>query len=206
MKPTRTTIALAAILAGAACADVGDAPGSAAAAVADRPPVHVDSIFPIEEEIRRFRLDLPEVDALGPGAAASRDELVARFVAALEHEDTTALRAMVMSRAEFAWLWYPFTPYTHEPYEMSPALLWFQVQQNSEKGIARALRSYGGRPLGFDGYECAAAPTGLDRNRIWDDCVLRVLDPDGNRVVKRLFGSIIGRDGRFEFMAYGNDL
>jgi len=141
----------------------------------------------------------------GPGAAASRDELVGRFVTALEREDTAAFREMVVTRAEFAWLWYPHTQYTHKPYELGPALLWFQFQQNSEKGITRALRSWGGRSLGFDGYQCAGS-AGMERTRQWDDCRLRFRDPDGNLVEKRLFASILERDGRFKFLGYANDL
>lgn len=204
MRTIRITLTLAAVLSGAACGGPGGAPAGAAAAE-DRPPVHVDSIFPIEEEIRRFRLDLPEVEELETGAAASRDELVARFVTALEREDTAALRTMAVSRAEFAWLWYPHTQYTHKPYELGPALLWFQFQQNSEKGISRALRTWGGLPLGFEGYECAEGAQ-MERNRQWEDCRLHIRDSDGNLVKKRLFGAILERDGRFKFLGYSNDL
>lgn len=192
-------LALSALPVLAAC---GEAPGTESG-----PAVHIDSVFPIEEEIRRFRADLPEAPAaLGTGASTSRDSLVARFVTAVEALDTAAVRDMVVSRAEFAYLYYPFTRFAKPPYELSPALVWFQIQQNSEKGIGRAFRTYGGRALGFAGYRCPEPPAIEEANRLWEGCALRLRGPDGSESETRLFGTILERDGRFKFLSYANDL
>ena len=192
-------LALSALVALAAC---GERPATDTGQA-----VHIDSVFPIEEEIRRFRADLPGAPAgLEAGASTSRDALVARFVKAIETLDTAAVREMVMSRAEFAYLYYPFTRFAKPPQELSPALVWFQIRQNSEKGIGRAFRTFGGRGLGFAGYRCPEPPAIEEVNRLWEGCVLRLRGPDGSESETRLFGTILERDGRFKFLSYANDL
>jgi hypothetical protein len=201
---------LAAALLSAACAD---APAPAAA----RPPVQeaapatpptaaqsgpVDSIIPNPEAQRRFREGLPEVTALS-GGSDSREALVRRFAEAVERQDTAALRAMVMSRAEFAYLYYPHTRYTRRPYELPPELLWFQVQQNSEKGIVRVLRRLGGSPLQVRSVECEEEPEKVGPARLWNRCLVQ--RAAGEAGAQRLFGSIIELDGQHKFVSYAND-
>jgi hypothetical protein len=197
----------AALLFPAACAD---APAPAAA----RPPAReavpvpaqggpVDSIIPNPEAQRRFREGLPEVSALA-GGSDGREALVRRFAEAVERHDTAALRAMVMSRAEFAYLYYPHTRYTRRPYELPPELLWFQIQQNSEKGIVRVLRRLGGSSLDVRSVECEDEPESVGPARLWNRCLVHGAGagPEGAR---RLFGSIVELDGRYKFVSYAND-
>jgi len=83
----------------------------------------VDSILPTEELLRRFREDLPPVDTLR-AASESMEALVARLAHAVGTNDTTDLNAMVLSRQEFAYLYYPDAPLSQPPYDSPPALLW----------------------------------------------------------------------------------
>ena len=53
---------------------------------------------PVEEEIRRFQATIPVRPTAFSNAARSRSELVTRFVRALEQNDTTALRRLVVDR------------------------------------------------------------------------------------------------------------
>ena len=115
----------------------------------------VDSILPPEEALRRFRENLPPVSAL-EHAEPSRDSLVRRFIRAVEERDTTTLRAIVMTRAEFAHLYYSTSPHARPPAQQQPALVWFLHTQNSEKGVGRVLDRFGGRPITFRGYTCAS--------------------------------------------------
>ena len=156
------------------------------------------------EALTRFRVSLPEIRTLAE-ASPTRDALVQRFVAAIEKSDSSAFAGMIMTRTEFAWLYYPSTKYTRPPYEMEPELLWFFLLENGQKGIGRALREYGGRRLGYEGYSCATEPEVQGRNRLWQGCVLRLGSRQGV-VEKRLFGSILERDGRFKFVSFANDL
>ena len=178
---------------------------SSKANVPRRSTGYVDSILPPEEALRRFRRGLPAVSTLSE-ASPSRDALVRRFVRAAESADTAAFRAMVLNRAEFAYLYYPPSPFARRPYLTSPALLWFLTQQHSEKGVTRLLRRYGGRPLGFAGAECEVEPSRQGENKLWQVCSVRYTTSAGDTLTRRLFGAIIGRGGQYKFVSYTNDL
>jgi len=193
----RPTILLTAILALAACAP--DAPAAPPAAQSAAPSV-VDSIFPPEEAMRRFRDGLPEVDSLS-GGATSRGELVRRFVRAVEKQDTAELRTLLMNRAEFAYLYFPTSRFARPPLRTDPALLWFQMQVNSEKGIVRLLRRKGGADAGFRGHACEDRGVVEGENRLWEKCTVRV---EGGE--DRWFGSVIERGGRYKMVGYANGL
>lgn len=167
-------------------------------------PAVVDSILPPEEALRRFREGLPTADRLA-GGADSRDALVRRFIGAVEAQDTAALREMVVTRAEFAHLVYPTSRYTRPPMQQDPALVWLQMQLNSEKGVVRLLRRHGGAETEFRGYACEEQPTTEGENRLWERCTVQ-LAADGGDVTLRWFGSIIERDGHFKLMSYANGL
>jgi hypothetical protein len=164
----------------------------------------IDSVVPREEALRRFREGLPPVDTLA-GGAASRDALVEAFVVALERLDTAALRPLVLTVAEFAWLYYPTTPMGLPPYDLSPALMWFQMEGRSRQGIAAALAQRGGRPLAIVGHHCDG-PSEEGDNRIWAPCVIRRLQAPGDTVEERLFGPILERGRRYKFVSFANRL
>jgi hypothetical protein len=172
-------------------------------ATTDAPHGVVDSIFPVEEEVRRFRTarNLGETSKLN-GGASSRDELVQRFITALETSDTAALRGLVIDAGEYIDLYYPTSIYYKAPYKQSPELNWFLMQENSNKGFVRLLQRYLGKPTGFRGYTCVETKT-QGPNRIHDRCAVAwTLEPSTMRV----FSTIIDRDGQFKFMSYANDM
>lgn len=189
--------------------DAATAPATAAAVVAPpvEPPVAggtVDSIIPLAEALRRFRAGLAPVQALA-GGAPSREALAARFVQALAKLDTAAVRAMVLDRAEFAYLYYPGSDLARPPRAQAPALAWFLMRQNSEKGITRALRRLGGQPLTLHALTCDGEPRRQGEIRVWSGCTVAVGTADGATADRqRLFGSIVERDGRFKFLSYAN--
>jgi hypothetical protein len=171
----------------------------------EEPRVVVDSVFPIEEEIRRFREGLPEVTALSEGAQ-SMDELVGRFVRAVERADTAALVPLLLTRSEFGWLYYPHTMYTRKPYELSPALLWFQVQNLTDRGALRTFRRHGGRPLHATGWRCEEAPREEGPNLVWSECRLRLAPAGGEPYEVRLFGSVVERGGVLKLVSLASEL
>jgi hypothetical protein len=199
------TAALLALLAGAGCVDHGDARGLAG----DRsgaPPVHIDSIFPIEEEIARFRATLAEAPEALAGGAQSREELVRRYVGALEAADTAEIRRLALSRSEFGHLYYPTTRFTRPPYELSPALLWFQIESHGSRGIVRALNRYSGQRMGYVSHRCDPEPEVEGENRVWSGCLVEIERAPGDTVALRLFGQVLERDGRFKFVSLANAL
>ncbi len=176
--------------------------------VEEREPVAqgiVDSVFPIEEEIRRFVATLDSVPSALRHGAGSRDELVERFIRAVETRDTTELPRLVIQRDEFITFYYPHTRYTERPYELAPALLWFQMENPSSRGLARLLERMGGRDLDLKEVTCPGEPLIEGPNRIWEQCTVQVLDANGQPAERRLFGAILERDGRWKFLSYANE-
>jgi hypothetical protein len=171
-----------------------------------QPGYIVDSILPIEEHLRRFRRDIPVAPTSLAGGATSRDALVRQFIAALEARDTTALAAMLLNRAEFAYLVYPESHWTRPPYRQAPGLVWMQAANANGTGFSRLLDRMAGRDLRFQSYACGSEPEVISGNRIWRDCLLSVERTPGDRRNMKLFAGIIERGGHFKIYSYGNDL
>ena len=162
----------------------------------------VDSILPVAEALARFRDGLDRVDTLRH-AATSREALVDRWAQAVAASDTAALNALLLDRAEFAWLYYPGSRMSLPPYEAPPGLLWGQLLASSNEGAAQVLRRLGGGPFRVTELRCPAPPVTEGRNRLHERCDVRV---GAERGVTRLFGTILERDGRFKFLGYANPL
>jgi hypothetical protein len=120
------------------------------------------------------------------------------------HGDTLALEPGC-NRAEYAWLYYPTTLISRPPYELPPALAWFQLQETNRKGALRLLRAFGGRRLELRDHSCAAAPAVEGENRIWTGCTITLAADGGEPTSQRLFAAILERDGRFIFLSFHND-
>jgi hypothetical protein len=166
----------------------------------------VDSALTRDEALRRFRADLTEPAAGLADGATARDELVQRFIRALEQRDTAALASLVITRAEFAYLYYPTDPLSRPPYELSPALMWFRLQGSNRKAAAALLAKRAGRPLGYVGYHCARSDRQGD-NTVWSECTItRQIPGSAGALEERLFGTILERDGRYKLVALRNQL
>lgn len=164
----------------------------------------MDSVLPGAEALERFQRGLPRVSKL-EGAAPSRDDLVRHFIAALESGDSAELARLHVSRAEYAFLYYPTSVYTRKPYELSPDIAWLLSEQNSRKGRDRILRRLAGKRLALRGYECGPAVR-EGKNQFWRSCRVEYTDPTaGQRVTKKLFGPIIEREGSYKLLSYSND-
>lgn len=158
----------------------------------------------LDSALKLFRRDLSPVTEL-ENAEPSIERVVARLVQSVGRSDTAALRELVMSRREFAYLYYPTSPLTRAPTKQEPELAWFLHLQQSQKGITRLLNRQSGKPLRIVRNECRA-PTRIEgRNVLWHDCIQAVLD-GRDTVAMRLFGGIYERDGRFKIFSYTNDL
>jgi hypothetical protein len=166
----------------------------------------VDSILPVEEQLRRFRAQVggSTVTSLR-GGAASRDALVRRFMTAVVAGDSAALDAMRIDAREFADLIYPESPNVKPPYQQDPALVWRTIQNPSRSGLIRLVRRAGGSRLTLRDYRCDATPGVQGRNRFWTGCTVTLTAADGSTSTHRWFGHIVERDGHFKFMSYANE-
>jgi hypothetical protein len=165
----------------------------------------IDSVIPRDEALRRFRTKLAPVEAL-EGGRGSRDSLVAAYLDALAARDTATLAAMAVSRAEFGYLYYPTTPQSRPPYNLAPELMWFLLDQRSDRGIRRVLQIYGGQDLTLLGYDCGPGESVEGENTVWGPCQVRFRLAEGDTVSQRLFSQIIRRSGRYKFLSYANKL
>lgn len=166
--------------------------------------VPVDSIRPAALALALFRDGLPIADSLS-GGAPSRDSLVARFTGAVARRDTAAVRAMVISRAEYAWIFFPSLQRMNPATHLQPEVMWMLHSQESAKGITRVLRRLGGGQARFGGYVCEPAPQADGENRYWHQCAVEVRSADGDKATLKLFGSVIERGGRWKIVSYAND-
>ena len=166
----------------------------------------VDSILPIAEQLRRFRVDVPErPDSLRDGGT-SIDALVRRWGRAVAGSDTTALNAMTLTRSEFAWIYYPGSKLSKPPYEAPPQLLWAQILANSDGGARQLIQRFGGSRFDVLSVSCPPASDTTVSSRVYTDCRVRVRVADGVVPEDRLFGSIVEHQGRFKFLGYTNSL
>ena len=194
-----------------ACAPDDGAPGAAAggAAASDAPAARagvIDSTLPIDTLLHRFRATLPDTPTVLAGGATSPERLARTLLTALSASDTATLRSLVISPSEFAWLYYPHTKWTRPPYEMGPELVWFQVGANSEKGLVRLVRRYGGTPLRYESLACPDSVIREGPNTVTEGCRVRFAAADSSARELRLFGSLLNRGGTYKFVSYSNDL
>lgn len=163
----------------------------------------VDSVVPREVALERFRAGIADPESLG-GGAGTREALVRALVRALEIGDTAALTALALTRAEFAYLYYPTTPQGLPPYDLSPGLMWFTLETGNRQGLSRLLEQRSGRPLRYLSHSCHPTVSAEGENRVDGPCLLRRVQAPGDTVAERLFGLIIERGGRFKFLNYSN--
>lgn len=203
---TRITLALtcSVLLLGACNRERPAATAAAAATVDSSTPAvlqHIDSVVPREVAIERFRQGTQQVTRL-TGGALSRDALVKAWVKAIETADTAALKRMLISRDEFAWVYYPTASQGLPPYDLSPALLWFMMDGQTAKGLRRLLEERAGKPLHVIGYSCDPKSTTEGENVVWGPCTLKRLQAPGDTIEERLFGLIVERGGQWKFLSY----
>lgn len=169
-----------------------------------QPGYVIDSIFPIDEEIWRFNAGLTRLARLG-GPAADRRDLVRRFAAALTGADTSALRDLLITRAEFGFLVFPESPYTRPPYKTKPAVIWAQLVGDSERGLSRLLERVPAGSVSVSTLRCQPVPEIQGANTYWRNCSVLVDSRSQGARRMHLFGQILERDGHAKFLSYGGD-
>lgn len=188
-----------------ACRDVqGKAPPAEDTSYRLRPGYVVDSVRPVEVELQSFRANLGAPPRGLSGGATSFVSLLAVFSRAVEANDSSALKRMEISAAEFAWLVYPTSPFTRPPFTESPRMVWYQLRVSGQVGLERLLKRRGGSPLRIIGHQCDAAPLLEGENKLWRHCVVQTVGAARDTLSERLFGVIVERQGHFKFASYQN--
>jgi hypothetical protein len=161
----------------------------------------IDSALSVEEEIARFRAQLDSTSALA-GGKASREALIAAFAKGITTRDTIALRRLLVSREEFAFLIYPASPYTRPPYRQPPDIVWMQLRAG-DSGLRRLLERRGGNSLTIASHRCEESHESSSYT-LWRNCMVGVVNAPGDTVTERLFGVIVEHRGQFKFASFAN--
>ena len=164
----------------------------------------VDSILPIAEQLDRFRKTVADQPDTLRHASASIRALVTRWTLAVASNDSAALNAMLLDRAEFAWLYYPGSRMSLAPYEAPPQLLWGQMLATSEEGAQNILKKFSANSFKIGSVRCPNPPAIEGGNRLHEGCLVRLETPNARAVEGTYFGTIIERDGRFKFVSYAS--
>lgn len=165
----------------------------------------VDSILPVDEALRRFQATLPPRPDSLSGGSETIESLVQRWSRAVSARDTADMNAIVITRAEFGWLYYPGSRLSKPPYEAPPQLLWEQVLNSSDEGARKLFARFGGMPFRVTSTTCPGEADTTAASIAHTDCTVRVT-VEGRTIDERLFGSIIEYRGRFKFLGYANRL
>ncbi len=162
----------------------------------------VDSIFPPEEALRRFQGEAAPVTAFSDGAR-SVDELLRRYWEILQSGDSLALRPYVVSKAEFAYLYYPES--NEAETGLQPHVSWLLYSNNSGRGLTRALAKAAVQPQPIVGTTCVDRTQVMGNNTLRGPCgIIRVLD--ARRDTTWIALHIVERAGVFKLLSFSNEL
>jgi hypothetical protein len=179
----------------------GSVPGASVPAPSTTPPPSVEAL--VDSALRAFRSGLPNPGALS-GGESSREQLVERFVRALAARDSATLRRLHLTRAEYAWLYFPTSRLARPPYGIDPAFLWQQISASADRDVARAMAAVG-RTDRHLGQLCPDSVLVEGANRVHERCQV-VLRRGAGTDTLILHGSVLERDGQFKFVSYANQL
>lgn len=180
-------------------------PPDSSVSVASPSHATADSAISMDTLLRRFQAGLPRHDTLS-GAFSTREALARRYLEAVAISDTNALRAMHITRAEYAYLYFPSSKMMKPPYELPPDVAWLLLTSESNKGIATVMRRFGGQRLDFVSVRCPGKPLRESPNIVWRDCMVRFRGEGGSIQERPLFAAIVERERRFKFFSYATPL
>jgi hypothetical protein len=159
----------------------------------------------METLLARFQKGTPEVDSL-TSTSATPETLTRRYLDALAQSDSHALRDMHITRAEYAYLYFPESKMMAPPYELPPDVAWMLHIADSNKGIAKVIQRFGGQELQLESVRCPGDPLEEGANTVSRGCVVRYRIAGQQMTEAPLFAAIIEREGRLKFFSYATKL
>jgi len=119
-----------------------------------------------------------------PGSSASLDELARRVVTSLVEGDTAALARLRLTEQEHNVIVWPEMPASRPEVGFPVDLAWTNIEQRSQRGLARTLPIFEGLALELAGVQCRGGTHTYASFHVLTDCWTR-------------FG-LGGREGAFE--------
>jgi hypothetical protein len=164
----------------------------------------VDSAFPPEEALRRFRSTVAgDAPTALSGGERSLDALLRRYWALLVARDTVSMSNLVLNRGEFAYLYFPDSPELAAG--LAPEVTWLLIASQGGRGLTRALRAAeSAQTKGVARTICLGKPRALGRNTAVGPCGVVLAGPSADTVW--IAKAIIQRDGVHKLLGLSNDL
>lgn len=164
----------------------------------------IDSVFSPEENLRRFQATVAGAPPTSlQDGARSTDELLRRYWTLLAASDTMAMRPLIVSRAEYAYVYFPESGEGEAG--MPPHIGWELLLAQTGRGLTRALVAAGRAPASVEGTVCSAARRQVGRSTIYGPCGV-IVRRSATRDTVWLATTLIARDGVHKLMGLQNEL
>ncbi len=164
----------------------------------------IDSVFTPEENLRRFQATVTgPVPQRLTGGAPSTDALLRRYWALLAAGDTLGMTPLIVSRAEYAYLYAPFAPEVASG--MPPHIGWELILSQTGRGLVRALAHAKANPGAVVGTACSDAPRAVGSGQLYGPCGV-VIDAGQRRDTIWVAKSLFTRDGVHKLIGLQNEL
>lgn len=164
----------------------------------------IDSVFSAEENLRRFQATVGGTPpARLAGGARSTDALLRQYWALLSTGDTVAMTPLLVSRAEYAYLYAPFSPEVAAG--LPPHVGWELILSQTGRGLTRALQVARAEPAPVLGTLCSDVPRPVGGGQLYGPCgviLRRSASVDTVWAVKSLYT----RDGVHKLLGLQNEL
>jgi hypothetical protein len=164
----------------------------------------IDSVFTPEENLRRFQATVAApADNRLSGGAPSTDALLRRYWALLDAGDTLAMTPLIVSRAEYAYVYFPES--IEGASGMPPAVGWELIVRQSGRGLTRALFQAQRGPATVLRTLCSDEPRRMGKSVVYGPCGV-VIRRDGTEETLWLAKTLIERDGVHKLLGLQNEL
>lgn len=164
----------------------------------------VDSIFPPAEALRRFQATVEGTPtARLTGGAPNAEALLREYWAMLVRHDTIGIRSLVVSHAEFAYVYFPESaPFASG---MQPSAAWILYESQTGRGLSRAFRAATGRDARVSGTVCRDQSRTEGRSLTFGPCGV-VLRASQRADTLWIAATLVKRDGVVKFLGLDNAL
>jgi hypothetical protein len=133
---------------------------------------------------------------------SSSSALASAVLDAIERQDETLLRDLVLSEQEFRDHVWPDLPAAQPERNLPISYVWGDLRQKSQAGLASILAKHGGHRYELVGVRFDGASTRYTTCEVHRDTVLTVRDETGTPLDLKLFGSSVEQDGRWKVFSF----
>lgn len=135
-------------------------------------------------------------------AASSPEELVRRFLDAVEENNVDHVRRLAITEDEFKTLVYPELPASDPRRNTSAEFVWNTLHTRSESNLYSMMDAVGGRRFTLEELRFTGETTQYETYKVHRESLLVLRDRDGMKQTVRLFGSVLELDHQFKIFSF----